>query len=740
MSKFCLKSVLGFTLVVLSFLFLTTSVLAAFAIDSATLNGADSVNVAPSSSVTASVIVSISSPDNWGSTSWNTGSGANCVDHADYSTAGTHAESFSITAPSSIGTYDVSFIAYANSSCGGGISNTYLLSGGIVVSAPTPTPTPTSGPTSTPGPTSAPGATPTPTPTSSSASDDSSTATVIFPAVTLQQAQGLNFSGTASISEGTIDLVEYSLDDGHSWQEALPKDGKFDEISEDYTFSPQSAFTQGTHKILARARSLAQVHTQSSNYAALTITVSPPKVKLDEISPNPTKDQTPTITGSVSSNLIAIAKAEVSFDGGKTWFRAKLSGTVFSLISEKLEDGNYEIIARAIDLAGNTGSSDSQTLIIDIIPPIIGGNMISIGPQVITPDENGIIQTVVGTEIKITTSMKGGVTEAKIITSDAEFPFESIPGTNLWTAKLIFENPGQYFLKALSSDGAGNQTERGFSNIVVEAAGRVYKKDSSRTISDADVNVYFFDSISKTWVLWDGASFEQDNPQTTDKDGKYSFLVPNGKYYLEVNADGFETVRSQILDLSVSTILNFDFSLKEKPALKFTLPIFGEISLSLPSFKPPETISVDPKSKTASQLESKLEIGSTAPTLTLPQLFVEEKDVSSFENKYVLSFVSTWSVNSLEQISIINETHKELEDESVITVFLQESEGAVQTFIRRGRYEFTALADKNGESTNEFPITTLPQHFFVDSTGKLAEIYNGVLTKEKLLLKLNSLE
>lgn len=719
-------------------------VFASRTINSATLNGSSSVTVTPSSSITAVVNVTTVADGSgavWGSTQWSVNSVNTCVDHANHTTAGTYSETFTITAPASAGTYDVTFTAFVTNACGTGAAS-YTLTGGIIVATPTPTPTNTPVPTLPPGVTTTPNPNTTVTPTTSSGSqsgNSTSPSTTYYPTLTLRRSN-LTFTGTASVENGTISSVEYSLDSGISWINAAPQDGNFNAKSENYVFTPKVSLSVGSHKVLSRAKSQAQVYTLSENYASVEFVVEPPKVKLDEFSPNPTNDLTPTITGSTNSAFSSISRTEISIDDGHSWLRASGNGGRFSITLDKLEDGNYPIRARAFDLAGNVGESDTKILVVDTIPPVIGGNMISIGSQVLTSDENGIIRTVAGTEIMLTASMKGGVTEAKIISGDKEFTLEQIPGTSLWTAKLNYETAGKYLLKLFSKDGAENQTERELNYVFVEEAGRVYRKESDDTPVQSQIKAYFYDQVSKMWVLWDGRSFGQVNPQTSSENGSYSFLVPPGKYYLEVSAPGFKTVRSQILELDDSTILNSNFPLSAKPTLRLNLPFFGEIVFSLPSLTPTETIIVNSKPQQQSQLTSKMQLGLTAPGLSLTSNDGNLVNTSGLKKKYVLTFLSTWSIQSLEQIPLLSEAQKRLDDKTIIGVFLQESKGVVSTFMRRGGYTFTALADVSGESTNKFPVMTLPQHFFVDSQGKLQKIFTGVLTSEEIINTLNGLE
>ena len=76
----------------------SASAQAGLAIQSVTLNGASSVDVAPSASITAVISNKNTAGDNWKSTKWNI-SGDNCVNHSDHNGTGTFNETFTITAP-----------------------------------------------------------------------------------------------------------------------------------------------------------------------------------------------------------------------------------------------------------------------------------------------------------------------------------------------------------------------------------------------------------------------------------------------------------------------------------------------------------------------------------------------------------------------------------------------------------------------------------------------------------------
>src|SRR5262249_6743619 len=80
--------------------------------------------------------------NNWRATGWSISTTApgtvTCVDHTNHDAAGTFSETFSITAPTTPGTYNAYFIAYQNDICTQGASSTFTLSNGVVVDATAP--------------------------------------------------------------------------------------------------------------------------------------------------------------------------------------------------------------------------------------------------------------------------------------------------------------------------------------------------------------------------------------------------------------------------------------------------------------------------------------------------------------------------------------------------------------------------------------------------------------------------
>ena len=110
-----------------------------------TLNGGTTVTVPPGASITAAVNVTTSgsgSDNDWKSTGWRISTSPpasfTCVNHGNHGSTGTYTESFSITAPTAVGTYSAYFRAYSDDGCGSGGSSTYTMTNAVVVQAPGP--------------------------------------------------------------------------------------------------------------------------------------------------------------------------------------------------------------------------------------------------------------------------------------------------------------------------------------------------------------------------------------------------------------------------------------------------------------------------------------------------------------------------------------------------------------------------------------------------------------------------
>ncbi len=101
---------------------------------------------------------------------------------------------------------------------------------------------------------------------------------------------------------------------------------------------------------------------------------------------------------------------------------------------------------------------------------------------------------------------------------------------------------------------------------VVDPEGYVYEKsgDKETRISGAIVSLYWLNPSTKQYELWPGENFQQENPQVTDVTGNYSFLVPNGFYYIKVSAPGYLIYDGKPLEVKEGSGVHINIELKTK--------------------------------------------------------------------------------------------------------------------------------------------------------------------------------
>lgn len=115
---------------------------ATLTVNSVTLNSVASVTVLSGATISVVASETNTSNSNWRSTrirTTNTTTNAQittCFNTPDHNGNGSYSETFDITAPATVGTYDVGVRAYTNNDCSGNSSTTYTLSNGIIVIAP----------------------------------------------------------------------------------------------------------------------------------------------------------------------------------------------------------------------------------------------------------------------------------------------------------------------------------------------------------------------------------------------------------------------------------------------------------------------------------------------------------------------------------------------------------------------------------------------------------------------------
>lgn len=152
--------------------------------------------------------------------------------------------------------------------------------------------------------------------------------------------------------------------------------------------------------------------------------------------------------------------------------------------------------------------------------------------------------------------------EAKLGEEDIQFD----PGlTGEFVAKITSpRQPGKYEVKVkiFYKDGT---TEEKIIEVLVDPYGYVYEdgKKGEQRLSNVEVTCY--QKEGDNWKQWDAKKYNQINPQLTEDNGEYSFMVPEGIYYIEAKKEGYEVFKSNDLKVEKNKPVNLNIKLTKKP-------------------------------------------------------------------------------------------------------------------------------------------------------------------------------
>jgi len=108
---------------------------------------------------------------------------------------------------------------------------------------------------------------------------------------------------------------------------------------------------------------------------------------------------------------------------------------------------------------------------------------------------------------------------------------------------------GGNFVIAINADG--NSTTVTGGPVLIDPDGVVY--DASGTISDTipgvQVTLYYSDTHTGQWLMWDAWNYDQVNPQVTLADGYYSFYTPPGVYRVVAEKERYPAYTSPNLEV-----------------------------------------------------------------------------------------------------------------------------------------------------------------------------------------------
>lgn len=128
------------------------------------------------------------------------------------------------------------------------------------------------------------------------------------------------------------------------------------------------------------------------------------------------------------------------------------------------------------------------------------------------------------------------------------------------------------------------------------------------------------------------------------------------------------------------------------------------------------------------------EIGSPAPDFTARTTDGRTVQLSDYRGQPVwVSFVATWCSACRAEAPDMQTVHAEQgEDVVLLSVYLNEDAGTVQTYADRLGMAFTHLPDAATELAAQFRVMAVPTHFFIDGDGVLRSTHVGAMSKAQM--------
>jgi peroxiredoxin len=429
-----------------------------------------------------------------------------------------------------------------------------------------------------------------------------------------------------------------------------------------------------------------------------------------------------------------VAKVEYSFDGGKNWLpvdklvtagQAKVS---FNFTAPPLDDGNYSVIARATDGGGNQSDTAPQTVVIDRLPPVVGGTVLSSGTQILSPNSDGTLTIAAESSVTFTANAAGGPTQITLVAwptdttqSPESFRLRRSADTGLWSGNLALGRPGHYSLIAKAKDGAGSTTERTVGQLLVASPGHIIDARTKLPVT-ATVTLHYRDPCTNRWTLWDGSAYGQANPVVTAADGSFGLRAQAGMYYAQVSAPGYQTVVTRSFTVDRSQVISATISLQREPGFKL-----GPWTLRLPWFsfsQTPIDVSTNRSAATSRALPQ-------LPNISLPLVAGGQlKMVDLLGHPTILTIVSTWAQPARDQLAILDQLPHL--DANVVAVGSGQSLAKLATYEQISGYQVRLVADVDSQFMASLGASTLPTTYFIDRHGVVKKVMVGVLSKQEL--------
>jgi hypothetical protein len=194
----------------------------------------------------------------------------------------------------------------------------------------------------------------------------------------------------------------------------------------------------------------------------------------------------------------------------------------------------------------------------------LSSSFVFAGPNILMPAALSAVVSLEGTKSKEAEPEVGPLpVETRLVL--AEFDYID-SGSGVYTATV--QSPmvdGEYEIITVFDYTDTNTSSKEIKLItVVDPEGYIYEKngEAQTRIAGAVASLYWLNPDTKQYELWPAKDFQQENPQITDVRGSYSFLVPDGYYYLKVEAPGYLSYDGKPFQVAEGSGIHINVELK----------------------------------------------------------------------------------------------------------------------------------------------------------------------------------
>lgn len=135
----------------------------------------------------------------------------------------------------------------------------------------------------------------------------------------------------------------------------------------------------------------------------------------------------------------------------------------------------------------------------------------------------------------------------------------------------------------------------------LDPSGYVYEGVPSNRVEGATVTVYFKETGKNMYgdpieqaVMWNAEDFDQLNPQTTDLNGEYGWMVPTGEWQVKYEKEGYHTAYSEWLPVPPPQLdVNQELRQYSQPTVSDVRASQDGVQITFDKYMRPETLTTD---------------------------------------------------------------------------------------------------------------------------------------------------